>query len=71
MIKVNKLKTEQAKEVEKKLENNDRYCPCCLLKTEDTKCMCKEFRFWMSQLQPGSKIICHCGLYEAVNSEDL
>jgi len=37
--------------------NNDGYCPCLLEKTEDTKCICKEFR---EQNYPGE---CHCGRY--------
>jgi len=43
-----------------KLKENDGYCPCRLNKTEDTKCMCKEFR---EQNEPG---FCHCELYEKV-----
>lgn len=38
------------------LKANDGYCPCSLDKTEDTKCMCKEFR----EQEEGP---CHCGLY--------
>ena len=38
--------------------NNDGYCPCAVLKTPDTKCICKEFR---EQKTPG---LCHCGRYE-------
>lgn len=38
------------------LRDNDGYCPCKLVKTEDTKCMCKEFR----EQEAGE---CHCGLY--------
>ena len=26
------------------LKKNGGYCPCKLQKTEDTKCMCKEFK---------------------------
>ena len=44
-------------EIQKRLKENDGYCPCCVEKTEDTKCMCKEFR---ECLQEGQ---CHCGLY--------
>ena len=36
--------TELAKQVREKLRNNDGYCPCAIEKTEDTKCMCKDFR---------------------------
>ena len=47
---------EVVEEVRKALKNNDGYCPCKLVKTPDTKCMCKEFRDQAS----GE---CHCGLY--------
>ena len=43
-------------EVRRKLKENDGYCPCSLIKNEDTKCMCKEFR----ETEVGE---CHCGLY--------
>ena len=43
-------------EVKEKLKENDGYCPCSLVKTPDTKCMCKEFRLQESGM-------CHCGLY--------
>lgn len=38
------------------LKENGGYCPCRLEKTEDTKCMCKEFR----EQESGT---CCCGLY--------
>lgn len=47
------------KNLQKALEDNEGYCPCRLVKTEDTKCMCKEFR---DQKQGW----CHCGLYEKI-----
>lgn len=50
--------------VAKAVEKNDGYCPCSLIKTEDTKCMCKEFR---EQDHPGK---CHCGRYEKVEADD-
>ena len=34
-----------------------RYCPCSVLKAEDTICPCKEFRDDTSSKK------CHCGLY--------
>lgn len=49
--KLNKPKLELA------VINNDGYCPCAVTKTDDTKCMCKEFRERMSDGP------CHCGLY--------
>lgn len=38
------------------LKENDGYCPCRTERSEDTRCMCKEF------LQQESGV-CHCGLY--------
>ena len=43
-------------EMRKALKENDGYCPCSLVKNEDTKCMCREFR----EAGVGE---CHCGLY--------
>lgn len=40
----------------KKIKENNGFCPCSLIQSEDTKCMCKEFR----EMEEG---ICHCGLY--------
>jgi ferredoxin-thioredoxin reductase catalytic subunit len=34
---------------------NEYYCPCLLMKTEDTICPCKDLR---------ESNICHCGLYQ-------
>lgn len=44
-----------------KLKENEGYCPCSIVKTEDTKCMCKEFRKMIRRGEIGT---CHCGLYE-------
>ena len=55
MIKLNDNK-ELVKEIKQKLKENNGYCPCSLIKTDDTKCMCKEFR----EQNTGE---CHCGLY--------
>lgn len=40
------------------LAKNDGYCPCQLEKTDDTKCICKDF---IENVSVGEK--CHCGLY--------
>lgn len=48
---------EIVKNVREALAENDGYCPCSLLRTEDTKCMCKEFK---NSEEEGT---CHCGLY--------
>ena len=47
---------EYADEVRRKIRENDGYCPCKLVKSKETKCMCKEFL----EQGPGE---CHCGLY--------
>lgn len=53
---------EQVALIKEKLKENNGYCPCRLIKNEDTKCMCKEFR----ESPVGST--CHCGLF--VKMED-
>lgn len=45
-----------ADDIKKKLRDNDGYCPCSLLKNEETKCICREFL----EMAEG---LCHCGLY--------
>jgi len=47
---------ELIQEIRKKLKENSNYCPCKIEKTDDTKCMCKEFR----EQENGE---CYCGLY--------
>lgn len=54
---------EKVAAVRKALKENDGYCPCAVLKTDDTKCMCKYFR---EQIAQGISGKCHCGLYEGV-----
>lgn len=48
---------EIVREVREAVKQNDGYCPCKIDKTDDTKCMCKEFR----EQYLG---YCHCGLYK-------
>lgn len=43
------------------LKMKDGYCPCRLEKTEDNKCMCKEFRDQIAD--PEFEGYCHCLLY--------
>ena len=47
---------EYVETIRQKLKDNEGFCPCRLVKNEDTKCMCKEFR----EQADG---VCHCGLY--------
>lgn len=49
--------SELVKQIQKAIDENDGYCPCKVKRTEDTKCMCKEF---LDSKEPGP---CHCGLY--------
>lgn len=44
------------KSIKDKLKENDGYCPCSIVKTPNTKCMCKQFR----EMKSG---VCHCGLF--------
>lgn len=42
------------------VRENDGYCPCLIERSEDTRCMCKDFR---EQKEPGP---CHCGRFMKV-----
>ena len=56
-IKTNPSWTDdEVQEFRASVKANEGYCPCRLIKTPETKCMCKEFREQDSGL-------CHCGLY--------
>ena len=43
------------------LQAKGGYCPCRLERTEDNKCICKEFREQMAD--PDFEGYCHCMLY--------
>ena len=43
------------------LRKKDGYCPCRLEKTEENKCICKEFREQIAD--PDFEGFCHCMLY--------
>lgn len=43
------------------LEKSGGYCPCRREKTEDTKCICKEFREQIADTNYEG--FCHCMLY--------
>lgn len=45
--------------VKELVDQNDGHCPCAIWRSEDTLCMCKEFREQESGL-------CHCGRFEKV-----
>ena len=48
-------------QIKEGLKQKDGYCPCRLEKTEDNKCMCKEFRDQIND--PAFVGYCHCMLY--------
>ena len=50
------------KDIRKLVAENDGYCPCTVIKNEDTKCMCKEFK----EQDSG---VCHCGRFEKVGEK--
>lgn len=43
--------------VTKAVLENDGYCPCSIVKSADTKCICKAFR------EQNAEGACHCGRY--------
>lgn len=54
---------ELVKTIREKLKANGGYCPCRLTQTEETRCMCQEFKNQLS----GE---CHCGLYIKVDDAE-
>ena len=59
-VKVNPNK-EIADLVKQGLKETGGYCPCRRERTEDTKCMCKEFQEQIAD--PDFEGFCHCQLY--------
>ena len=52
---------EIVKSVQEGLKAKDGYCPCRVGRSEDIKCMCKEFREQIAD--PEFEGYCHCLLY--------
>ena len=50
------------KQITEKVIENGGYCPCSLIKNDDTKCVCKEFR------ESSNEGECHCGRFLKVES---
>ena len=50
------------------LKKKDGHCPCRLEMTEDTMCMCKEFRDQIKD--PNFEGYCHCLLYYKLNKKE-
>ncbi|MBQ4119525.1 MAG: ferredoxin thioredoxin reductase catalytic beta chain [Clostridia bacterium] len=59
-IKLNPDK-EVVKAIKEGLKQKGGYCPCRYEKTEDNKCICKEFREQIAD--PDFEGFCHCMLY--------
>lgn len=51
--------------IQKGLKETGGYCPCRLERTEDNKCICKEFREQIAD--PNFSGFCHCMLYYKSN----
>ncbi len=49
------------KAVKEGLKKTGGYCPCRTQRTEEYKCMCKEFKEQIAD--PGYEGFCHCFLY--------
>ena len=62
MAKVRLNENEEiVKMVKEGLAEKGGYCPCTLEISEDTKCMCKEFKEQIAD--PDFEGFCHCMLY--------
>lgn len=46
------------------LGENEGYCPCMLVKTPETKCMCEEFTKRLADSNFNGE--CHCGRFTTV-----
>ena len=55
MIKLNKDNPD-LDNILQRIKDNAGYCPCAIIRNEDTKCNCKEFR----EMSEG---VCHCGAF--------
>lgn len=55
-------------EIQAAIKANDGYCPCRVIKTPDTKCICKEFRDQIED--PEFEGYCHCELYYKAKEEE-
>ena len=52
---------EVVKTIKEGLKAKDGYCPCRMERSEDTKCICKEFKEQI--MDPDFEGFCHCMLY--------
>lgn len=61
------VRAEKYEEATKAVKENDGYCPCLIERSNQTKCICKEFRDNYSNLKLGESVVCRCGRFRAVN----
>ncbi|MBD8979440.1 MAG: ferredoxin thioredoxin reductase catalytic beta chain [Clostridiales bacterium] len=66
-VKLNPDK-EIVKSVKEGLKRTGGYCPCRVQRTEDYKCICKEFREQIAD--PEFEGFCHCMLYYKSKDND-
>ena len=66
-VKLNPDK-EIVKSVKEGLKRTGGYCPCRVQRTEDYKCICKEFRELIAD--PEFEGFCHCMLYYKSKDND-
>lgn len=59
-VRLNENK-ETVRLIKEGLKAKGGYCPCRVQKTEDNKCICKEFREQVAD--PSFEGYCHCKLY--------
>lgn len=60
MVRLNDDK-EMVKSIKEGLKRTGGYCPCRIQRTEENKCMCKEFHEQIAD--PNFEGFCHCMLY--------
>ena len=53
--------TETVKRIQEGLKRTGGYCPCRLVRNEEYKCICKEFKEQIKD--PNFEGYCHCMLY--------
>lgn len=58
---------EVVRTVREGLRRTGGYCPCRLERTEETRCICQEFRRQMED--PDFEGFCHCMLYYKARTE--
>ncbi len=59
---------EVVKAVKEGLKRTGGYCPCRVQRTDDYKCICKEFREQIAN--PDFEGFCHCMLYYKSKDND-